>query len=329
MLAIAVNDARHFIIPDELSIAGFALALVNALIERPDAAVKSVAFVVLRRAALAMLFLAVRLGYQTLRQREGIGLGDVKLAAVAGAWLGWLTIPIAVEIAAVAALTWYTARQIVRERSIERTNRLPFVFFLLHRSGSVGCCRQSSPFLPEDVSSDIPCFREKRPDRCAVNRLASSRREPIAFGQGGHMRKAVTALLAGAVVALTATNPAWPMSRLAGLDAYRRGDYAAAIRQLPSLAAHGNAEAQATLGFIYENGRGVPQNPAIAGTLYRCAAEQGNAAAQYLLGSCMTREKVCRATMCWRKSGSISRPRTLADTSGNIMSEFATRWPPR
>ncbi len=98
------------------------------------------------------------------------------------------------------------------------------------------------------------------------------------------MRKAVTALLAGAVVALTATNPAWPMSRLAGLDAYRRGDYAAAIRQLPSLAAHGNAEAQATLGFMYENGRGVPQNPAIAGTLYRCAAEQGNAAAQYLLG---------------------------------------------
>lgn len=129
MLAIAVNDARHFIIPDELSIAGFALALVNALIERPDAAVESVAFVMLRGAALAMLFLAVRLGYRTLRQREGIGLGDVKLAAVAGAWLGWLTIPIAVEIAAVAALTWYMARQIVRERSIERTNRLPFGLF--------------------------------------------------------------------------------------------------------------------------------------------------------------------------------------------------------
>ena len=129
MLAIAVIDARHFVIPDELSIAGFALALVNALVERPDAAVKSAAFVVLRGAALAILFLAVQVGYRKLRRREGIGLGDVKLAAVAGAWLGWLTIPIAVEIAAVAALTWYTARQIVRERSIERTNRLPFGLF--------------------------------------------------------------------------------------------------------------------------------------------------------------------------------------------------------
>jgi len=96
--------------------------------------------------------------------------------------------------------------------------------------------------------------------------------------------KSATILLAGVILALAANNPAWPLSRLAGLDAYRRGDYAAAARHLPSLVAHGNAEAQATLGFMYENGRGVPQNPAIAGTLYRCAAEQGNATAQYLLG---------------------------------------------
>ncbi len=129
MLAIAVIDARHFMIPDKLSIAGFALALVNALVERPDAAVEAAAFVVLRGAALAILFLAVRVGYRKLRRREGIGLGDVKLAAVAGAWLGWSTIPIAVEIAAVAALTWYTARQMARERSVERTNRLPFGLF--------------------------------------------------------------------------------------------------------------------------------------------------------------------------------------------------------
>lgn len=98
------------------------------------------------------------------------------------------------------------------------------------------------------------------------------------------MRKAATILLIGFVLALATTNSAWPMSRLAGLDAYRRGDYAAAARHLPSLAVHGNAEAQATLGFMYENGRGVPQNPAIAGKLYRCAAGQGNTTAQYLLG---------------------------------------------
>jgi len=52
-------------------------------------------------------------------------LGDVKLAGVAGAWLDWLTIPIAVEIAAVAALAAY----VMRGRSVDPMTRLPFGLF--------------------------------------------------------------------------------------------------------------------------------------------------------------------------------------------------------
>ena len=49
-------------------------------------------------------------------------------------------------------------------------------------------------------------------------------------------------------------------------------------------AEQGDADAQSTLGFMYENGRGVPQDDAEAVRWYRLAAEQGNSLAQNNLG---------------------------------------------
>ena len=51
------------------------------------------------------------------------------------------------------------------------------------------------------------------------------------------------------------------------------------------LANQGEAWAQFGLGFMYETGRGVPQNYKKALTWYRKAAEQGDAPAQYYLGN--------------------------------------------
>jgi len=69
-----------------------------------------------------------------------------------------------------------------------------------------------------------------------------------------------------------------------GVLAFRRGDFITAVRILGPLAERGNAEAQALLGFMYEYGRGVPQNAVVAVHWYTCAAEQGNPAGQYHLG---------------------------------------------
>ncbi len=130
MLAIAVVDAQRFIIPDELTATSLALAFVYAAVIDPQAVWESIALAALRGAVLALVFLGVRAVHARLRGREGLGLGDVKLAGVAGAWLDWLTIPIAVEIAALAALAIYLMRNFLRGRPIRATGRLPFGLFL-------------------------------------------------------------------------------------------------------------------------------------------------------------------------------------------------------
>jgi leader peptidase (prepilin peptidase)/N-methyltransferase len=129
MAAIAVIDARHLIIPNELNAAALALALINAAALAPGAIAESLAEALLRGAATFLLFFALRVAYRRLRGREGIGLGDVKLAFVAGVWLGWTLVPVAIEIAAGAALLAYLTWRGLAKHPLEPAARLPFGLF--------------------------------------------------------------------------------------------------------------------------------------------------------------------------------------------------------
>lgn len=130
MATMAAIDARYFIIPNELNAAAFGLALIAAATTGwhvdPGAAI---GLAILRGATLALLFFCLRLAYRLIRKRNGLGLGDVKLAAVAGAWLGWAAMPVAVEIAALLALAAYASRQWLLGRSLDTSVRLPFGLF--------------------------------------------------------------------------------------------------------------------------------------------------------------------------------------------------------
>ena len=57
-----------------------------------------------------------------------------------------------------------------------------------------------------------------------------------------------------------------------------------ALHQLRVRAEQGNVDAQFDLGFMYENGDGVPKDSAQAAQWYRKAAEQGLSGAQNSLG---------------------------------------------
>ncbi|GAA0528365.1 hypothetical protein GCM10008941_04670 [Rhizomicrobium palustre] len=48
--------------------------------------------------------------HRKLSGREGIGLGDAKLLAAAGAWLGWTGLPSVVLLASVGGLIWAAVR---------------------------------------------------------------------------------------------------------------------------------------------------------------------------------------------------------------------------
>ena len=77
--------------------------------------------------------------------------------------------------------------------------------------------------------------------------------------------------------------PAWADFQ-AGMDAYGRADFAAALRELRPLAEQGDSRAQFYLGLLHENGDGVPRDFVKARQWYEKSAAQGEARAQFYLG---------------------------------------------
>ena len=70
-----------------------------------------------------------------------------------------------------------------------------------------------------------------------------------------------------------------------GFQAYQAGRYEEAINLWRPLAEAGDAVAQFSVGTLYDQGRGVPQDDAQATAWFRRAAEQGFAPAQFNLGN--------------------------------------------
>ena len=66
--------------------------------------------------------------------------------------------------------------------------------------------------------------------------------------------------------------------------AYRKGEYAKALRYVRPLADKGDARAQSILGLMYLYGRGVPQDDVVAATWFRRAADQDDIPGQFNLG---------------------------------------------
>jgi hypothetical protein len=75
----------------------------------------------------------------------------------------------------------------------------------------------------------------------------------------------------------------WP-DHHTGLEAFQRGDYALALKQLVPQARKGDASAQYYVGRMFHEGKGVPEDNAIAFRWTHKAAQRGNSDGEALLG---------------------------------------------
>jgi len=124
LLPLAVIDLEHHLLPDVLTLPGIALGLAGSL-TAGIAPLRDAVIGALVGAALPYVVLVV---YRWVRGIEGMGLGDVKLLAMIGAFLGWRGVLLSLGIGAtVGALVGIGLIVAGRGR---RDTELPFGTFL-------------------------------------------------------------------------------------------------------------------------------------------------------------------------------------------------------
>jgi leader peptidase (prepilin peptidase) / N-methyltransferase len=127
---IAIVDIDRFIIPDSAVLAVALLGLLLVAVEASGGRAAALADAVLRAATIGGALYLLRAVYRRRAGVHGLGLGDVKLAAAAGPWLMWPTLPFAVAVAAVAALLAAGARALLVRERVHLQQELPFGAFL-------------------------------------------------------------------------------------------------------------------------------------------------------------------------------------------------------
>src|ERR1700686_5008709 len=98
---LAWIDIRHGIIPDWLNLTIAGLGLSKALFVAGPLAGLEVAC---EGAAIGAIFWLLRRLYFAFRKIQGLGLGDVKLLAAAGIWVGVAGLPMLLLVAALTGL---------------------------------------------------------------------------------------------------------------------------------------------------------------------------------------------------------------------------------
>lgn len=125
LLALGWIDVRHWLLPDLLSLPLVITGLAAALAFDPSGLTDRAL-----GAALGYLALkAVALLYRKIRGRDGLGEGDAKLLAAAGAWVGASGLPLVILIAALAGLFAAAGLRLAGVR-LTAASALPFGPFL-------------------------------------------------------------------------------------------------------------------------------------------------------------------------------------------------------
>lgn len=121
LLALAWIDARSYRLPDMLTLPLLLAGLAVAWFDSREALLSAALGAIGGYAVLAL----VSAGYRRLRGREGLGLGDAKLLAAGGAWIGWAGLPWALLLACGFGIAFALWRGL-REGGLAGNTALPF-----------------------------------------------------------------------------------------------------------------------------------------------------------------------------------------------------------
>jgi len=124
LAVLAMVDGRRFVLPDALTLPLLGAGLLLTAAAEPERLPSCAVGAVAGYAALRL----VGAGYRRLRGRDGLGQGDAKLLAAAGAWVGWEGLASVVLLAAAVALLCTLAAQ--PRHSLRADRPLPFGPFL-------------------------------------------------------------------------------------------------------------------------------------------------------------------------------------------------------
>lgn len=85
LLAAAFIDLEHMLVPDSISFGGTVLGVATFALRDMDLVDAALGAIV----GFLVVWLPLVVGYEKLRGKPGMGMGDAKLVMLAGAWLGW------------------------------------------------------------------------------------------------------------------------------------------------------------------------------------------------------------------------------------------------
>jgi leader peptidase (prepilin peptidase)/N-methyltransferase len=124
LIVITFIDFEHKIIPDVISLPGILYGLVAALVLHRISFVDSLLGGLLGGGSL----LLVAGFYYFFTKQEGMGLGDVKLLAMMGAFLGWQSILFIIMIGSITGAAIGIAAMVIKKK--DRRFAIPFGPFL-------------------------------------------------------------------------------------------------------------------------------------------------------------------------------------------------------
>ena len=122
LIVLAIYDFRYFLLPNILTYGLLVLGLLFAFWESLPQFYDHLLGALVGGGGL----LAVALGYKYMRGRNGLGLGDVKLFAAAGAWVGWQGLASVLLIAALSMLLAIGLLHLTGKIVIKKDQPLPF-----------------------------------------------------------------------------------------------------------------------------------------------------------------------------------------------------------